>query len=622
MLVESVKMIQLCWRRVVCRRIDQKKHAEAIYAATRIQALWRRCSARRSFLELRAATIHLQSCIRSYICKTRYKRLRETVVRTQALVRSKQARIKYSNYKESVVKIQALFRGRRQCRRYEMCRGIVARLQALFRGKREQRKFMKHREAALVIQRHVRDCLFRRKLLKARQNFAAKRIQCAWRSMRLWRAAIIIQAQYRGWKQKQCYLMQVKKIIWLQAIVRGALLRRQLLQQAVAGVSVQPHQVQDLVNNQEICDVPSSPFRSVLYSWLEEPSTASVADVNLHETLESEAPLDPHERQFSDLQRSALRLQRWWRGVVHHRCNAATIIQRHFRGWQERKAYWKKKSDIIFIQALWRGFLVRHRHDNLKEELSALRQRMQITAANADRKLRLEYRLTEALEALLTQKTVSGILHTCATIDLATQHSKLCCERLLEAGAIPKLLQLIQTTNRSPPHEEILKHSLSILGNLARYPQFAILVASAPGSISIIAEQILRNNEEILSKVIKLLQLVCKVPSGLDAVRRKPVVLKRLHNISQVLEKKVEVEARALARLPQTAAPVVRRLGEKKVSDAVAQHHSVVLLLQTATGEDLQTRLKAVKRLSSIYLLPAAPRLSISRFPLQDCSNQ
>lgn len=38
--------------------------------------------------------------------------------------------------------------------------------------------------------------------------------------------------------------------------------------------------------------------------------------------------------------------------------------------------------------------------------------------------------------------------------------------------------------------------------------------------------------------------LICKVPCGLEAVRKKPVVVKRLYNLSQMLEKKVEVEAR------------------------------------------------------------------------------
>ena len=54
----------------------------------------------------------------------------------------------------------------------------------------------------------------------------------------------------------------------------------------------------------------------------------------------------------------------------------------------------------------------------------------------------------------------------------------------------------------------------------------------------------LRNNEEVQSKVIKLLLLVCKVPCGLEAVRKKPLVVKRLYNLSHMLEKKVEVEAR------------------------------------------------------------------------------
>jgi hypothetical protein len=59
---------------------------------------------------------------------------------------------------------------------------------------------------------------------------------------------------------------------------------------------------------------------------------------------------------------------------------------------------------------------VRQRSGHLRDKLSALRQRMQNTAANVDQKMRLEHRITEALAALLSQKTVSGILHTCATI--------------------------------------------------------------------------------------------------------------------------------------------------------------------------------------------------------------
>jgi len=75
--------------------------------------------------------------------------------------------------------------------------------------------------------------------------------------------------------------------------------------------------------------------------------------------------------------------------------------------------------------------------------------------------------------------------------DMATEHSKQCCERLAEGGAVNKLLMLIQTVNRSPPHEQVLKHALSILANLARFPNLALSMAGEAESINIIVEQLL-----------------------------------------------------------------------------------------------------------------------------------
>ncbi|MCO5559030.1 hypothetical protein L7F22_012622 [Adiantum nelumboides] len=611
MLSQSVSIIQICWKRYLTKREAERQQAKAHCAAIKLQASWRRFSGRKSFLALSASAVKIQSSIRSYICRTRYNRVIQRVIRMQALVRRRLGRTHYLKMKESVIKIQAYYKCSRQLKNYETCRKYIARLQALVRGKRDQIKFLVSKNAAIYIQRHFRKYLKSTQLLKARQSISAMRIQHAWRRMQLQKAAIVIQSHYRGWRQKHAYLMQVQKLIWLQAKIRGNLLRRHLLMEtALRGSKSARTASNGLCNieNPTLYLIPST----ITHKW---------------------------EHRQADFHTAAVRQQRLWRKSLNRRHIAATTIQKHFRCWLASKAFMEARANIIHIQAIWRGFRIRHKHGHLKEELSALRKRMQSTAANVDKRMRLEYRLTEALEALLSQKTVSGILHTCATIDLATQHSKLCCERLLDAGAIPKLLQLIQTTNRSPPHEEILKHSLSILGNLARYPSFASLVVNAPGSLTIVAEQILRNNEEVLTKILKLLQLLCKVQSGPDAIRRSPMMMKRLYNLSQVLEKKVETEARALARLPHNAA-TARRLGEKKVSEAVLQHRGVVMVLQKATGEDFQTRLKAMKRLSSIHMSAAAavvaptpPRLNgtiapsrpsgfFSRIPLQDCSNK
>lgn len=59
----------------------------------------------------------------------------------------------------------------------------------------------------------------------------------------------------------------------------------------------------------------------------------------------------------------------------------------------------------------------------MKQHMQELRFRMHSTAAAVDDSQRLRNRLIEALTQLLSQKTVSGILHICATIGKYITHS-------------------------------------------------------------------------------------------------------------------------------------------------------------------------------------------------------
>lgn len=59
----------------------------------------------------------------------------------------------------------------------------------------------------------------------------------------------------------------------------------------------------------------------------------------------------------------------------------------------------------------------------MKQHMQELRLRMQSTAAAVDDSERLGNRLTQALAQLLSQKTVSGILHICASIGNYITHS-------------------------------------------------------------------------------------------------------------------------------------------------------------------------------------------------------
>jgi len=76
--------------------------------------------------------------------------------------------------------------------------------------------------------------------------------------------------------------------------------------------------------------------------------------------------------------------------------------------------------------------------------------------------------------------------------DLATWHSQRCCEELVAAGAIDTLLRLIRLISRSIPDQEVLKHVLSTLRNLAHYPHLLEVVIQRQGSIQTIVLELLR----------------------------------------------------------------------------------------------------------------------------------
>lgn len=52
--------------------------------------------------------------------------------------------------------------------------------------------------------------------------------------------------------------------------------------------------------------------------------------------------------------------------------------------------------------------------------------------------------------------------------DAITRLSPRCCQRLAEGNAVQVLLTLLRSCNRSVPHQEILKHSVSVLLNLVK----------------------------------------------------------------------------------------------------------------------------------------------------------
>ncbi|OVA06091.1 Armadillo [Macleaya cordata] len=134
--------------------------------------------------------------------------------------------------------------------------------------------------------------------------------------------------------------------------------------------------------------------------------------------------------------------------------------------------------------------------------------------------------------------------------NVATQHSQKCCETLVAAGAIKTLLKLIRSVSRSIPDQEVLKHALSTLRNLARYPDLAQVLIDADGSLELIVSEFLRNKEEGYYIASQLLKKLFLTPKGIQTIRSLPALLKRLHNLVDDLKRRVIMEKRNPRSLP------------------------------------------------------------------------
>lgn len=93
--------------------------------------------------------------------------------------------------------------------------------------------------------------------------------------------------------------------------------------------------------------------------------------------------------------------------------------------------------------------------------------------------------------------------------DKATAHSQKCCEKLVEEGAIKTLLKIFGSATRSIPDQEVQKHVLSTLRNLARYPHLVEVLIDSPGSVETVVCEFVRFVSHILSNMICQKMNVC-----------------------------------------------------------------------------------------------------------------
>ncbi|KAL2628242.1 hypothetical protein AAZV13_07G221900 [Glycine max] len=525
--------------------------------ATKIQRNFRTWLLRKSFLNQIQAIIKIQSYFRMRRCVIAFKHFKiefKAAVVIQSFLRCWFARKDACARRNHIVEIQRHCRGWLVKRDFLFRRDAVVKIQCAIQSLKCQKALNCQKDAALEIQRFIRGHLTRNQLLGSKSHTVTP-ISCisrpfGFRSFQLELFLFSVVKLQRWWKGLLLLKLKNKSAIIIQSCTRGWIARRKatvfrhhVVIQEDAALVIQRYIRGHLIRNRNL-------------------GGAS----NLSEVVPADyisRPFGCRSFQLELFLLSVVKLQRWWKGLLLQKLmtKSAIVIQSCTRGWIARRKATVQKHRIIVIQSYWKGYLARKEP---KEQLLDLRLRMQKSARNVDDSKRLINRLLAALSELLNMKSLSNILHTCSTLDMATGHSQKCCEELVAAGAIDTLLQLIQTISRSIPDQEVLKHALSTLRNLARYPHLLQVLIQSRSSVQIIVLELLRNKNEGYFVASELLKKICSTRIGIERIFKSPALLKRLHGLVEDLTRKGIYEKRN----PRAPSLAIRKDRERRLKEA------------------------------------------------------
>ncbi|OWF49690.1 abnormal spindle-like microcephaly-associated protein homolog [Mizuhopecten yessoensis] len=617
MIPERKRYCQLKSAAIRCQRLVQTKrqmqecrrdYLITLGAVITIQAHIRSFLVRKQYHTTCKSVICVQACVRRFLAQRQYRKTYNTVVVVQkhlrACLATKIQRSLFLAKRQAVLVIQTAFR-RVQARKYVRKVRAAIVIQKTFRMHVARQDFVRRRNAAIVLQSHhraflarqektcrklalvslqraIKMFLFRRKLLHwiHTRNEAATRIQSCFRGyiarlcVRKTKSAIVLQSMYRMHAQRRWYLCIINSVILLQSGLRGALARRRVKHihtQHRAATCIQTA-YRAYKRRQE-----EQESRRKRMAYLEKFSGVVSSHLSV---IKIQRCYRNHRVLLAARQRltSIIVLQRWMRAklarmqflrfisavkVVQTRArkhlhfrNAAVIkLQAVVRGWLGRRSVIHQEQSAITLQAIWRGRRVRKTYPSKKLENIRKNLKEATKIATEDRKL--GNRTESALDYLLKYKQLSQILEALIHLETSTRLSPACCQRMVNVNAVGVIYRLIQSCNRSQPHMEIIRYSINILLNLAKYERTRAAVYEVDGATECLLElmQVYREKGHIFSCSCTLMGILGMMEDKRQVILNDKKVTSKLLSIYTLTARKHKItEARLIRQAKISAA--------------------------------------------------------------------
>ncbi|NXH69326.1 ASPM protein, partial [Hydrobates tethys] len=402
---ESAELIQRRFRTFRKRKdfLSIKTAAIVIqrkYRATKLAKLQRQ-----KYLSFLNAAVIIQSVYRGFLVRKKMQQMHQAATVIQATLRMRKIYISYQAVRLASVIIQQRYRAYREGKRvremYLKLHNSVLVLQAAYRGMKTRCFLKKRHEAALIIQRnyrmyrqyrHYRKVQWATQLIQKRyrannlkkiaiQRYsslkkAATCIQKAFRDMQAKKhremhcAAIVIQKNFKAFRERQRYLSLKAATLVFQRRYRALILSRQ-------------HTLEYLSLRRATISIQAV-YRGIRVRKSMEHMHLAAS------TIQSAYKMHRNRRSYQNMRIAAIVIQNYYRSYIKGKNqrkkyltmkNSALVIQASYRGMKERQKLKIMHVSAVIIQSSYRMYIQRRYYKQLCWAVRVIQQRFRAKMA-------------------------------------------------------------------------------------------------------------------------------------------------------------------------------------------------------------------------------------------------